>query len=68
MAFNILRGLPVISFAATVSKPVTQIACFEVRKFHASVGSESSRWPNFARIGRTSSFGSTSAMRLLFAR
>jgi hypothetical protein len=61
IASKILSGLPVISFAAITSGPVIQTGGFEVRKFHASVGSESARKPNFARIGTISSFGSTSA-------
>src|ERR1017187_7405751 len=60
IASKIVSGLPVISFAAITPAPVIQNGCFEVRKFHASVGSESARSPNFARIGTTSSFGSTS--------
>ncbi len=61
MASRILIGFPVISFAAMTSGPVIQNGCFEVRKFQASVGSESARNPNFARIATTSSLGSTSA-------
>src|SRR5215469_15104926 len=61
MAFKILIDSLVISFAAITSGPVIQIGCFEVRKFHAIVGSESARWPNLALIGTIASLGSTSA-------
>src|SRR5215813_7671435 len=60
MAFKILSGLPVISLAEIASSPLSQIGCFEVRKFHANVGLGVARWPNFARTGTMSSHGSTS--------
>src|ERR1035438_7288795 len=61
MASKILRGLFDINFAAMASGPVIQRGSFELRKSHPNVGSESSLLPNFARIGTTSSQGSTSA-------
>ena len=61
MAFKILSGLPVISFAAITSRPVIHIGCFEERKFHPKCRVRILRAANFARTGRTSSQGSTSA-------